>query len=162
VGAANLAGGTSLLPVSDDYVHGATVFSSSTSMLSRGQVPPASVAHFLGSRGLPFPTQDSLTRPGLKLTVNERIIVPDQPIWVAGRAAKAPGPDGRPIAHLEVDENEPVYSGVGTTAQALQAMQPRMLEVVWTAFAVAMLLSICSGMIVALVVPLIIKAVSGG
>ncbi len=41
-------------------------------------------------------------------------------------------------------------------------MQPKMLEVVWTAFVVAMLLSICSGMIVALVVPLIVKAISGG
>ena len=120
VGAADLAGGTSLLPVSDDYVHGATVFSSTTSMLSRGQVPPASVAHFLGSRGLPFPTQDSLTRPGVKVTVNERIIVPDQPIWVAGRATKAPGPDGRPIAHFAAEEDETLYFGVGTTAQALE------------------------------------------
>lgn len=113
-------------------------------------VPPANVAHFLGSRGLPFPTRDSLFRPGLKLTVNERIVVPDQPIWVAGRATKKPGPDGNPIAHLAADEDEPLFFGVGSTAQALQAMRPRMFDVVFAAFAVALILGAVSGMIVAM------------
>jgi hypothetical protein len=152
VGAADLANATSILPVSDDYAPGATVFSSSTSKFAGSSpVPPANIAHFLGSRGLPFPTQDSLFRPGFKITVNERIVVPDQPFWAAGHATKKPGPDGRPIAHLAADEDEPLFFGVGTTAQALQAMQPKMFDVIFAAFAVAFILGAVSGMIIAMV-----------
>lgn len=65
-----------------DSVANATLFVSSTSAFTPGgHVPPPAIGRFLYERGLPMPTSDTMFTPGLRVLVNERIVVPGSRLW---------------------------------------------------------------------------------
>ncbi len=134
VGEANIADAT-FFPPPDlaKYPLPTTVYVSNTSSLAPTPVPPG-VQWFLGQRGLPQPSTDSVfVTGGLQIIVDEKIVVPGADVFAAGEVFGRIGADD-PSAPIELGVlgGVPMAWGLGSFAQALRRHQPSIVNTLVT------------------------------
>ena len=148
VGRVDLRGAQVLLPpdLSKARVAGVTVFASSSSAFDSSRLPPH-LAAFAASAGLPAATKDSLFSTGRNLIFNERIVVPGQPIVVAGPCVA--DPEGAGILVQPSAQDYVFFAAGSARVVRASAQETSLVEALWTGFVVALVLGTVTMMIVA-------------